>query len=612
MENDVASGSREARPMLSRLSFIKKPAVLVLLFIAVTVTAYSNTFDVPFQFDDEMSISMNPLVTSVSNIPTILEGSKGPFASRPIMHASFTLNYYFGKLNPRGYHIVNLILHLINGVLLYLLVTRTLSLAGYEPRQRRTAAVIASMVFLLHPVQTEGVTYVISRSTLFATMFFMLGLMLYAKAATAERRRWLYVAALFVVSLLGMGSRENFATFAVMVIAYDVIFITKLDVKATLRHYRAYVPVFLSVAYLAYIILNNTYDVSGEFNVVSVPPVDYFFTEFKVQWTYLRLLVLPLNQNIDYDYPISHSLFEPATLAAMIGYLGLWVFALRNAKKRPVASFSLLWFLVTLIPISFGVTVLGLRLDDVIFEHRLYLPGAGIIMGASVAATRALEMLKERKRGIALAAIVIVLVPSLGAATFARNSVWRSDFSLWRDAALKSPGKPRPENNLGRAYAARGYRDKAIEHYKRALAIDPDFGDTLYNLGLAYSEEGHADLARKYYEKAVAVRPDMADAQINLGNIYLDMGRPDLAVERYKAALKQIPMFSIAHVDLGNAYVALGQYDKAIEHFMAAIKIKPYDSGVYNNLANAYYLDGQTEEANKYFKKAMDLQRMGR
>jgi tetratricopeptide (TPR) repeat protein len=397
-----------------------------------------------------------------------------------------------------------------------------------------------------------------------------------------------------------------------VVIIYDVLFISRFNLRETLKHYRAYIPVIVSFGYLALLVLKNTYDSVAESQVAGVPHADYFLTEFKVHWTYLRLLVLPVNQNVDYDYPISTALFEFPTLVAGIGYLGLWAVAVLFARRRPVVAFPVFWFLITLLPISFLVTFMDLRLDDVIFEHRLYLPGAGLLIMAGALLAYLLGKLGERKQGIAFTIFVIVMVPALCMATYQRNAVWESEVALWGDAAVKSPRKARPLNNLGYAYFAKDRTFEAIERFKAALNINPDYAEAHFNIGLAYAEKGLRYKAMEHYQRAVMLRPSIFEAQVNLGNIYMELGKPELAAERYKAALRTIPMSSMAHVNLGNAYVAMGRYDKAIEHFTTAVEIKPYRVDWYNNLANAYYLNGQVEEANRYFKKAMSLKRPGR
>jgi Tfp pilus assembly protein PilF len=609
MVSKAVSEAREPNSFLDRLRFFDKSYVVLLFVLIAAIFAYSNTFDTPFHFDDVFNITQNPLITDLSNIPTILAGSKGPFASRPLMHVTFNLNYYFGGLDTRGFHAMNLAIHLINGILIYMLVVTTGSMLGYAHKQVRLAAVLSSLLFLLHPVQTEAVTYVVSRSMLFATTFFLLGLILYAKAVTSDRRRGLYIAGLFMASLMGMGSRENFAMFVPMVFIYDVFFISRFNLRETLKHYRAYIPVIVSFGCLAFIVLKNTYDTAAEFQ--GVAHNDYFLTQFKVHWTYIRLLILPVSQNIDYDYPVSSSLLEFSTLIAFIGYLVLWVLSIVFARKRPVAAFSVLWFLVTLLPISFVVTFMDLKLDDVIFEHRLYLPGAGLLMMAGALLVFLLGKLGEKKRYIAFTILVLVLVPALSTAAYRRNAVWENEYTLWGDAAAKSPRKARPHNNLGYAYLSEERMFEAIEHFNKALSIDHDYAEAHYNIGLAYADKGLIYKAMEHYQSAVRLKPDMFEAQINLGNAYMEMDRPELAAERYKAAIRQMPRFSKVHLNLGNAYVAMGLYDKAIEHFRIAIDITPYRAEWHNNLANAYYLNGQVEEANKHFKKAMGLDRTG-
>jgi tetratricopeptide (TPR) repeat protein len=444
----------------------------VALIVILGLAAYFNTFSAPFTFDTVMNITENPMVRDVANIPSILAGTEGTFASRPLIHATFALNYHLDGLDPRGYHALNVALHLANGILLFLLILLTGKSLGFPEGEVTPAATLSAILFTLHPVQTEAVTDVVNRSMLLATTFYLLGIILFLKAVTSEKRKGLFVAALFLASLLGMGSRENFATFPVTLFLYDLFFVSKFRIRQTARHWWAYVPVLLSLGYMAHILLGHTYDRGTEFAGAGVPHMDYFFTQFNVHWTYLRLLAVPVGQNLDYDYRISQTLFELPTLISFMGYAGLWIAGLVFARRRPVLVFPMLWFLIVLLPVSFGVTLLDLRLDDVIFEHRLYLPGAAFFVLPGVAVCLLLGGSRTRAVGVALA---VFLPIAFGVSAYERNSLWKTSIGIWGDAASKSPMKARPHNNLGLAYADEGQYRKAAEHYERALKLDPDY-----------------------------------------------------------------------------------------------------------------------------------------
>jgi tetratricopeptide (TPR) repeat protein len=603
--------------MKATLRYLNRPLVHIVLIAVLGLIVYSNTFDVPFQFDDGGNIPENPQIKELANIPGFFAVEKpGPFASRPLLHATTALNHYFGGLDTRGYHAVNLALHLINGVLLYLLVFLTGRRLRFEESSLRTAAALSALVFVVHPLQTEAVTYIVSRSTLLSTMFYLLGIILFLKAATSERRKVLYGAGLFVASLLGMASRENFVTFPLMLFLYDLFFISGFSAKDALkRHYKLYLPVVLSLGYFAFIVLSNTYDRSADYPGIGVKPHDYVITQFNAHWTYLRLLVFPAGQNADYDYPISRTLFDFPTFISFVGYLVLWAVGIVLAKKRPVAAFGALWFLVTLIPISFAVAFMGLRLGNVIFEHRAYLSSAGAI----AAAVCGIVFLTERSEKLRIAAVsgIVVLSLVLSVAAYERNTVWRSDVSLWEDVVKKSPEKDRGHYNLALAYQNRRMMEEAIEQYEEAIKIRPGVSEahelgliikdkSHFNLGLIYQEMGLLEKALEHYETAIKINQDNAKAHSMIGVLYRKKGRNDKAIEYYETALSLDPDNAEVHNNIGNAYDMEGQTDKAVEHYMAAIRMNPDYAVAHYNLAIAYTNKGLTDMAIEQYRHAVE------
>ncbi len=509
-----------------------KPHILLLTILLVALAAYSNTFGVPFQFDDTPNIVQNEQIKHLSEVPSLFSGSQGPFASRPLMHATLALNYYFGGFDTRGYHAVNLALHLANGILLYLLVLLTGRHLGRDEKEVRVVALFSSLIFSLHPVQTEAVTYIISRSMLLAAMFYFSGMILFLRAATVERGRGFWIAGLLVVSLLGMASRENFATFPVMLVLYDMFFVSRFKAKTVMRHWMIYLPVFLSLGYMAFIVATNTYDRGADYPGVGLSSVDYLLTQFNVHWTYLRLFILPVDQNIEYEYPVAKSLLEFPTIISFLGYLGLWAAGIVSARRRPVISYSLLWFLVTLLPISFGVVFMDLRLDDVIFEHRLYLSSAGLAVLAAVALT---GLLARRK---ALVPVLAAVVLALGSAAYARNALWADGSGLWEDAVRKSPRKARAHLSLGFAYESKGLIKEAEEQYKVAVRLEPEYFLAHINLGNIYMAKGQHEEAIRHFSMAVFIRPASAAAYNSLANAYHMNGQASKAEYYFREAIR--------------------------------------------------------------------------
>lgn len=564
---------------LMKSAHFDRPHVHVALIVLLGLAAYSNTFGVPFVYDDLYTTVNNPLIKDVSNIPSLFAGLKGPWASRPLMHATLALNYHFGGLDPRGYHAVNLALHLANGILLYVLVAMTGRHLRYADAEIRTVALAGSLLFVLHPVQTEAVTYITSRSMLLATAFYLMGMVFFLKAVTAEKGKWLYIAGLLVSSLLGMASRENFLTFPLMLFLYDLFFISGFRPKDAARHWRAYLPVLMSLAYLVFLSLYNTYDRNSRFPGEGIPPVEYMLTQLKVHWIYLRLLLLPVGQNLDYDLRTAKTLFEFPTMLSFLGYVGLWTAALALLRKRPVASFLIIWFLVALSPVSFVLALAGAlmdtRLGDVIAEHRIYLPSAGVFIAVAYGAAALARRGEWPRRGFTTALLVLVCLVFL-VATYSRNAVWQSHKSLWEDVVRKSPEKYRGHYNLGNVYRSEGRFDEAAQQYLITMRLKPDFERTYINFGLIYYALGRTDEAIAQFQEALRFKPDYVLGHYKLALLYYATeGMMDRAIEQFRATLRLRPNYPEAHYSLGMAYYSKGLTDEAVKHIETALRLKP-------------------------------------
>lgn len=343
-----------------------------LLIIIAAGVAYSNTYTVPFHFDDHPSIEENPRIRHLENIPSFFWKNEGPVGTRPLLLVTLTINYAIGGLNPITYHIFNNTLHAINGIIFYFFILTTLNLPLLREKYSAIAkeiALFASLLFVVHPIQTQAVTYIISRSMPMVTFFYLLGILLYVKGVQSGKKSYFII--LIFISFLGMASREDYFTFPFMLFLYDVMFLSPIkDIK---KRWWVYGLILLTAAYRVW--LSVTYKDSPEsagFGVKLLSPYQYLCTEFNVIWTYVRLLFLPINQNLDYDYPVSQGIFEFPTILSFIGHLLVIAFAIWVYKRNRLVTFLLLWWYITLSPSSSFIPII-----DVIFEHRVYLPSIG-------------------------------------------------------------------------------------------------------------------------------------------------------------------------------------------------------------------------------------------
>ncbi len=368
------------------------------LIAAMVLIAYSNTFTASFHFDDTPAIMENATIkqATLDNILAILSGS------RPVVYLSLMLNYQLNGLNVIGWHIFNIGVHIANSFLVYLFILTTLTLPSLKARYAERAgwlALFGSLLFAVHPIQTESVTYIITRSELLATFFYLGALLLFISGAQTGKRR--YYAAAFFSAVLAMGSKEWAVTLPAVIFLYDYLVLSEGNIRTALSRWGAYIPIVLS-CWVAVRNLNlfTAQNTTVGFNITQhssagapLTAWTYLLTSFNVIWTYIRLLFLPINQNIDYDYPIAKTLFEFPTLLSFAGHLAVigGAFWLYRKKHWIAAPLGVAWFYITLSPVQSFVPV-----TDVIFEHRLYLPSIGFFLVVVVLFEKLFARIEQR------------------------------------------------------------------------------------------------------------------------------------------------------------------------------------------------------------------------
>jgi hypothetical protein len=352
-----------------------------LLIAVMVLIAYSNTFTASFHFDDNPSIVENTTIKQVNidNIMQILQGV------RPIVYLSIMFNYLLSGLNVIGWHIFNISIHIANSFFVYLLVLWTLSrrvlVAEYGNKARRMA-LFAALLFGVHPIQTESVTYIITRTELLATFFYLATFLLFIKGT--EKNKFLYYVGAAFTALCAMGSKEWAVTLPAVLLVYDFLFLAEGSLKSVRSRWMAHVLIMLT-----WIQIYNTMHVIGSgssasagigFNVQTTSGINastYILTSLNVIWTYIRLMLLPINQNLDYDYAIAKTLFEFPTFLSLIGHIAVVgsAFWLYVKKGWLLVPFGVAWFYIGLSPVQSFVPII-----DVIFEHRMYMPSIGFII----------------------------------------------------------------------------------------------------------------------------------------------------------------------------------------------------------------------------------------
>jgi len=340
-------------------------------------------------------------------------------------------------------------------------------------------------------------------------------------------------------------------------------------------------------------------DVSGLMKETeTVSRWQYLFTQFNVLVIYIRLLFLPVGQNLDYLYPFKSGFFDAYTPFAFLFLIVLFAFGTWQIKKRPVFSLGIFWFFITL---SVESSIIPIR--DALFEHRLYLPIFGF---ALMAAYLLFHFLSKRRLWAIVISVIIILL--LSTATYMRNIVWSNEVTLWEDCVEKSPQKARAHNNLGKALSSQGRTAEAIDHFLQALRIKPYYVEAHNNLGNALDKQGRIKEAIDHYVKALCIKPNSADAHYNLGIALKRQGRAAEAIDHYLQALRINPDYAEAHNNLGLALAKQGRTTKeSIDHYEQALRIKPDYVDAHNNLGVALFRTGDIEGAISSFRNAIQI-----
>jgi len=652
-------------------SLLRIQLVHIFLIAALGFLVYSNTFHSSFHWDDSPQIADNPVITSLENFTSNTRGYD--FNPRRFMgYLTFALNYYVGGGSVIGYHVVNLGIHLINAFLVYFLVLLTFKTPAMRQSASATGpppfliALFSALLFVSHPLQTEAVTYIVQRLASLATLFYLLSILMYIRGRLklqgaegeepgedSSRSRHVFSSMLYALlsllfAVLAMKTKETAFTLPIMIVLYEFTFFKTSPGKKLLF----LLPVLLTLLIIPLSVLHSgrplgelLSDVTHQTRVqTSMSRWDYLMTEMSVIATYIRLMFLPVNQNLDYNYPRYHSLFTPHVLLSFLflaAVLGLGAYLLykstghgaqgtgqeaesedRNAGAKnevgsigepdpsascalPYAryyrliSFGIFWFFIALLVESSIIPIV-----DVIFEHRFYLPSAGLFIGITAGAFVVADRLQKEK--VLIAALVLILLAFSGI-TYARNTVWKSETSLWEDTVSKSPGKARPHSNLGYYYMEDGHLVKAEKELLAALRLKPDYVEARTSLGNVYLMQGRRDDALRELKTALKLNPNYTEAHIDLGNLYAAEGRMDDALGEYKAVLKLKPDHVEAHISLGNVYLMKGLKGEALRAYQTALKLSPDDFQAHNNLGNLYFMEDRLDDAVKEYRIALKL-----
>jgi len=480
-----------------------------LTILVAAAAAYSNSFRGPFIFDDVAAIERNDSIRSLFSAEILIPPGRITVARRPLANLSFAINYSIGGLAVPSYHIGNLLIHLLAALTLFGIVRRTLLLPPLRDRFGAASTGLAAavaLIWVVHPLQTESVTYIVQRAESLMGLCYLLTLYAVIRSASSERpHRW--HAAAVAACALGMGAKEVMATAPIVVLLYDRAFLSGSFREAFRRRKRLYLGLAATWAVLAAIMLLYEGPGAAGFGISAITPWRYALTQPGVLLHYLRLSFWPHPLCLDYAWPFATTFWQivPQTLA-LAALLAATAWAL---VRQPALGFLGAWFLLILAPTSSVMPI-----DDACFEHRMYLSLAAPVAVAVVAAYRVAERLlgrteisqqaRKRRAFGTVALLALCAAAGLGVMTFQRNAQYRSRFSIWEDVTRNRPKNPRGWSNLGLAYADAGRFDEAFREYDEALKLNPDCAKASRDPANARADDARNSEAGRENNKASA------------------------------------------------------------------------------------------------------------
>jgi len=595
-----------------------RPILLGVVAAGLVATVYAPSLHGEFQFDDKISIAgpKAPTLDQFLEITTWLSGITG--TGRPLTHLTYALNRAGSGDDPLSYHVVNILLHLAVAAFSWALTRKALRRLGFAYAD--VSAVLATAIFLLHPLQTQAVSYISQRAEVLASTLYLAALLLLVTSdeeVRAGQRRALRAGALLAF-VLSLASKQIACTLPAAWLLYCAFFPAPSERDASpLRRVGSRVLSVLPFLALSMFsagagVLGTDGSHDAGFGIGWFGAREYVLTQVRVLPVYLRLLVWPSGQNVEWAFPLSRGWLNPpttllgaASLATMVALAFVVEQRTRACKggagaAARLVSFGALWFILLLIPSSSVVP-----LADVIEEHRPYLASWGIIAGAAAMLVAGGHVQRLRA---ATTTFAVILLVALGAATWRRNRVWRTEIALWTDAAQKAPEKSRVHANLGYVLARAGRHAEALESFARAYSLARDHATSIEALARdmagSMTALGRMHEAASTLEQFVATGAAEADTVYQLALVYLNLGRLRDGEGLVRNVLARSHGFANAHVTLAKILAMRGDTLAAREELATAVRLAPWDGESILFLAETEYRLGRRADACRTLRSA--------
>jgi len=587
-----------------------------IVFIALlTCLVYVNTLENSFLWDDYDFILNWPLIRSLENVPSLLSGSvprRHPGVYRPIRGLFYALNYQIWGQNPVGYHFNALLIHLSATILIYFIAASIL--------KNNTTAFMGSLLFGLHPIHTEAISYITASFDQIGIVFFLGAFYFYIRSQMhKEYKMIMYFVSIFL-AVLAFLSYEFTLTLPIIIILYDFCF-QRMGKKNIMNKLKVYSPYFLIV--LIYVFarcfilktITRGHYLAGNFYLTMLAMT-------KAIIKYISLLIFPLNLNVNHtvskgifslyytdlnkEAVLSQSIFDMNIVGSIILILLLLASAIILRKKLPIFSFCIGLFFISLLPVTNLIPI-----STLVTEDSLYLPSFGfcLLLAFFVYTVYNLKLKDIYRRIVKISMVIIFIAIALfySARTILRNKDWRDEITLWSKTFRQSPESSLVNNNLGIAYYRIGEYEKAVPYYQNAIRFNPQGIKAYNNLGATYYYLGQFNKAISYCKEAIRLRPHYPGANFNLALIYQSLGQYQETIYYYKRFLLREPDDLEVNFNLGFIYQYLGQFQEAIPYYKKALQVNHKIAQIHHNLGIVYNNLAQYEEAISSYQKAIEL-----
>ncbi|MDD5449446.1 MAG: tetratricopeptide repeat protein [Candidatus Omnitrophica bacterium] len=558
----------------------------VALIIILGLAVYANSLNGKFLYDDENLIKDNAFIKEWSFIPKIFSEDIGKATGitytfyRPIQIITYAIDYHVWKLNVVGYHLTNIILHILVVLCIYWFVCIFFS--------DKTISILTAILFVVHPIHTTVVSYISTRAESLYLLFLLVSFIFYIKSLKSNSVfYYLITISSYSLSLL---SKENALILPALLLLYHFTFKEKVRMRE-----------FLSVSGAAglYIVLRMTVlkhlMVGHAYKSAFFERIPGFFIAIA---EYLRLLFLPFGLHIEYGERL-FGFNDPRAICGLVILVALIFCILNTRKTNRLIFFSLSWFIITLLPVSNLYP-----LNAYMSENWLYLPSIGFFL---VIAGLLSPFLKKEKTRISLLIFTSCLLAFYSYLTVRQNETWKDPILFYERTLKYAPRSTNVLINLGTAYDNMGRKEEAIAMFKKAIEINPDQAAAYNNLGIVYNKMERMEKSVAMFNKALELNPNDAKIYSNLGSAYDKMGKKEEAVAMFKKAMEINPDQPSGYASLGVTYAKMGKKEEAAAMFNKALELNPNDAKACYNLGTLYDKMGKKEEAIYLYEKAIEI-----